>query len=181
MSSLATLIVVTAVALGQPQEVPSNAGHLKPLSWLVGTWQTETSATEGIPGLLEKGDKIAMKITLGWGLKKNLLTARFTMSTGGKEVMSSRALHGWDRAKKEIVAYGFSSLGGRTEHVITLNGEGFTTKTTRVEPDGSIRKITAVIKTKGPDAFTVQNTEITLDGKRLPPEPVSEFKRVPSP
>lgn len=172
----AFVCVVSSVV--QAQTPPSNYEHLKELGWLIGTWEAESVADEGIPGLLEKGDKISFRLSCDWRLNKNVIGVEYTMKANGTTVLTHNGMIGWDTANEQIISGGFDSLGGHGHSVWSRDGDNWRFKSSGVRGDAKRTSGTTVISDIGDDTMTGQTTERKQDGDDLPDDSKIVWKRV---
>lgn len=96
------LIIIAIVLAPSAQEKQEPSEHLKPLSWLVGTWEGK-----GKYGEMEFTDTLDYK----WTHKKNFIKWSAEASMDGKVVHSETGMMGYDKAKKKLVWFSFGIDG----------------------------------------------------------------------
>lgn len=104
MPTFALCVTLFATALSRPQEGPvSNADHLKPLEFLIGTW--------GGAGKLDSGDEYLEELKFDWMQDRNFIKSEYAMKVGERVVWSSTTVIGYDAELKKLVVFAFAKNG----------------------------------------------------------------------
>src|SRR5262249_30000693 len=83
---------------------PEPSEHLKPLAFLVGTWQSSGE----FPGVGKYTDEMVYE----WAMDKNFLKSTYTMkSADGKVAWTDVSMIGWDPEQKKLVGFTFGMDG----------------------------------------------------------------------
>ena len=178
MSTVAALVCVASSVVAQAQAPPSNYEHLKGLEWMIGTWESESEAQDGIPGLLPKGDKMNLRLDCAWRLNKNAIGVEYTIKAKGKNVLTYNGMIGWHPAEKQIIAGGFDSLGGHARSLWTKEGDGWKFESKSIRGNGTGTSGTTVISDISEDSMTGQGVNRKRDGEDQPDAPKVVWKRV---
>ena len=106
------------------QAPPSNHSVLKEYGdTFVGVWVNEETADFELKDIVKKGDKVSVRVTKEWSLNKNVVNSHWTADVNGVRVASGQGMTGWDTSAKQIVGFGFNSLGGSGRGVIQKRGD----------------------------------------------------------
>jgi hypothetical protein len=159
----------------------SGAERLKGLDFLVGEWVAEYTMTNDIPEVgLVKGSRIVDRNTFRRTLNGNALELTISQTQNGESIPPSREVTCWDPDSRALVH--------------TIYGEGFFGRGSwRQEGDtwvldwqvsttaGRTYKGRSNHRSLGPDEFTWQILDFTVDDKPMADGPLVHFKRVPPP
>jgi uncharacterized protein (TIGR02246 family) len=140
--------------------------NLRGLDWAIGEWA----------GKVKSGE--AERLSLAWDENENFIVAKF--STTSRKVLVAGATQwiGWDPAEKRVRSWIFDSTGGFGEGTWTEEGKKWTVKAALTLKDG--KKATATFHIGYVDArtITLQSTDRTVNGEKLPDSPEIKLKRV---
>jgi hypothetical protein len=172
-------LVLVAASMVTAQGTSSNYEHLKEYGGaMVGTWQTEWPADFAVPGLAEKGDMISVELTIEWALDNNVIIGKTKAAINGKEVATGMQTTGWDKSAKRIVAFSFSSLGGRGESVVEKRGDKWYVTGTGIGLDGSATANTSILTLVDKDTHKwLWIGRLSMEGEPIPNREVI-YKRV---
>jgi hypothetical protein len=149
--------LIGGLAFGQ--EMPSNYEHLKCYDQLIGTWEYAGPASEGVAGIVEKGDPIRLRLRLRWIVEKNAIETNFTGEVvNGEFEFVSRGMIGWDTAAKQIVEGAMNSIGGSNHAIVTYDADKktFTSMNKGVDGQGEPVSSRSVLTIKDKDTITIQ-------------------------
>ena len=139
---------------------------------MVGEWLIEEQLPVAIPGFAEQGDTLKMAVATTWGSKKSFLKTHIESFVNGKMLKSDTRILGWDRENKQILEYGFDTLGGRTKIVTTPDDEKtFVAKAQEVRPDGAVQISTLRMAFVDQDTIEFQIEAMMVNGMKEPVPP----------
>lgn len=144
-------------------ETPRQA--LKPLEWMVGTWQDES-------------DTATVSSIMRWSPSQAFLIRSYDVIREDEEPFQGQQIIGWDPAVKQIRSWTFNSDGSFGEGSWSQNGAEWIVRKSETMADGRLASGTQVITQIDPDTITVQTIAKEIDGA---PEPTADpvtMKRV---
>jgi uncharacterized protein (TIGR02246 family) len=144
-------------------ETPRQA--LKPLEWMVGSWQDES-------------DTATVSSVMRWSPSQAFLIRSYDVIRKDEEPFQGQQIIGWDPAVKEIRSWTFNSDGSFGEGVWSQNGAEWIVRKSETMADGRLASGTQVITQIDGDTITVQTIAKEVDGA---PEPTADpvtMKRV---
>jgi hypothetical protein len=174
MLHLTGLVLATSLVAQAP---PSNYEHLKPVEWMIGTWQAEMEADEDSP-VAKKGDKLDFTMTSEWALNKNVIESVWSLKKGEFTLITAKVMRGWDPVEKQIVHGAFDSIGGHGHGMIMKDGDDWHLKNSVVRPDGTKESGTIIISNMTDDSFNAREVDRKRDGEDLPDGAKITVKRV---
>ena len=150
-----------------PYTPAGNYEHLRGLEWAIGEWVDEGNGPE------------IGHVSVEWSPDGNFLIS--TQDVRVRDTLVSRSTEwiGWDPAASQIRSWSFVGDGSIGENTWSSEGDQWIMKTNAILPDGKKISATNIITRDGPDAFTWQSKDRTLDGKPLPDVEEIKMKRVP--
>jgi uncharacterized protein (TIGR02246 family) len=148
--------------------VPDPATTVTPqqLEWLIGEWTA-------------KGDGGDLRIVYAWDENKVFITGKFTITKEGKTVTSGTQVIGRN-PKGGLRSWLFDSNGTTSDGYWERDDDRWINEAEGVLSDGTEIKSVNVLIKLGPDAFTWQTTERTIDDipvQALPPIKVTRVKK----
>jgi uncharacterized protein (TIGR02246 family) len=136
---------------------PSDAqARLEPLSYLVGNWKADL------------GEGKTYQLECQWMPGGTFLTRKFQVLEGTKSLGSGVQIIGFDPMVGQICSWTFDSSGGFGHEMWEDHGNGWRIEATSVLPDGAAGLATNYLTKGGPDSFTWQSTERSLNDQLLP-------------
>lgn len=144
-------------------ETPRQA--LKPLEWMVGTWQDES-------------DTASVTSIMRWSPSQAFLIRSYDVIREDEEPFQGTQIIGWDPAVKQIRSWTFNSDGSFGEGNWSQNGAEWIVRKTETLADGRLASGTQVLTQIDGDTITVQTIAKEVDGA---PEPTADpvaMKRV---
>jgi uncharacterized protein (TIGR02246 family) len=143
-----------------------NFRHLSGLAWAIGDW---AGATEH--GAMER-------LAVAWADNQNFIKATFSTTVKNASVGSATQRIGWDPEAKRIRSWVFDETGGFGEGSWTKDGKKWVVKTTHVFQDGKKATATYILTPVDADTITLQATDRSLAGNKLPDSKEVTLKRV---
>lgn len=137
-------------------ETPRQA--LKPLEWMVGTWQDES-------------DTATVTSIMRWSPSQAFLIRSYDVVREDEEPFQGTQIIGWDPAVKQIRSWTFNSDGSFGEGSWSQNGAEWIVRKTETMADGRLASGTQVITQLDPETITVQTIAKEIDGA---PEPTAD-------
>lgn len=141
--------VVTS-ATETPITQKNAADRLNVMSWLVGDWTADGAAKVRMQG--------------EWNTTKTFILCRFLIEKPGQPQRVETQVVGWDPTRDQIVSWNFDSTGGFGYGTWTKKGAQWVITMDGVEPSGSKTNAMNIITLTGPDKFTWQSVNRTIDG-----------------
>jgi uncharacterized protein (TIGR02246 family) len=148
-----------------PYAPASNYDHLRDLEWLVGNWKA-------------KNGDLTLEVSCEWTGKRNFMTRKYTLTTGGKVTKTGVQVIGWDPQAGEIRSWVFDSDGGFGSERWAKDGARWLLEATAVTRSGASAAATNVLTCLDHDTFTWQSVERSLDQVRLPDTGIITVTRV---
>lgn len=143
---------VNEAALG-----PADAqARLEPLAYFVGVWHADL------------GGGKSYKLECQWMAGGTFLNRTFQVLEGDKPLSSGMQVIGFDPMLDQICSWTFDSSGGFSHEIWEDNGNGWRIQSSSVLPDGAAGLATNYLSKGGPDSFTWQSTERSLNEQLLP-------------
>jgi uncharacterized protein (TIGR02246 family) len=148
---------------------PATTPHerLAELAWLIGKW-AETDET----------NDLTVDSEYLWARDGNFITRNVTVKRGGETTLEGWQIIGWDPNEERIRSWTFDGEGGFAEGWWTRQGERWLVRETGVTPDGSRTGAENTITRLGPDRFTWESNNRTLDAEPQPSIDRIEINRV---
>lgn len=143
------------------------ADHLQDLDWLVGSW------TESDPS-----NDVTVTSQFNRARGNNFLTRNVTVKRGDRPAMEGWQIIGWDPIEEQIRSWTFDSEGGYSDGLWTRSGNRWLVQEVGFAPDGSRNSAEITISKLGPDRFTWQSDNRTLNGEPQPSLASIEVTRV---
>jgi uncharacterized protein (TIGR02246 family) len=131
---------------------------LKPLQWMVGTWQDES-------------DTATVTSIMRWSPSEAFLIRSYDVIREDEEPFQGTQIIGWDPAVKQIRSWAFNSDGSFSEGSWSQNGAEWIVRKTETLADGRLASGTQVITQVDADTVTVQTIAKEIDGA---PEPTAD-------
>jgi uncharacterized protein (TIGR02246 family) len=144
---------------------PADPPSLEELAWLVGTWESSSAETRA-------------KVTYEWSETKAFLLSRFELSGVDGAPESGMQVIGVDPVAGSIRAWTFDPDGGFGHAYWTWEAGRWAIESEGTHPDGSVSTALTFLTPAGPDAFTWQLAERTVDDQSLPAAEAIEVSRV---
>jgi uncharacterized protein (TIGR02246 family) len=148
------------------REWPAETVSLRDLEWLIGTWVAKREDTE-------------VRTTYEWLWNKSFIRVDFTIHHK-ERTLSGFQIIGKDLASGQLRSWTFESEGGFGEAAWSRDGKKWVLDSAGRLTDGSTLAATLILTPVGPDAFTWQAVDRTLDGEELddlPPVKVTRVKQ----
>jgi uncharacterized protein (TIGR02246 family) len=148
------------------QEPDPTAGEqLSQLAWMVGDWK-------------DKGGNPSVETKVNWARGNNFLTRTFKVSQGDEVQLEGWQIIGWDPTEKRIRSWIFDSDGGYGQGSWARDGDRWLVKETRMSAEGDQSSAEQTITYVGPDQFTFESANRTLNGDLQPNIDKIEIDRV---
>jgi uncharacterized protein (TIGR02246 family) len=144
----------------------SNSEHLRGLEWAIGEWAGQNNTGEG------------ERLTLAWDENQHFIVGTFSTTARGALVASARVWIGWDPVARRVRSWLFDATGGFGEGAWTRDGKKWTVKTSLTLPDGKKASATILLGPGDDDTITLQSTDRSVDGDKLPDSREVKLKRV---
>lgn len=139
--------------------------HLKDLSWLVGEWKLEKNGAY-------------VHLNASWVATKKFLILSYQIKRPGQtQTVDSKQIIGWNPRTEKIVSWNFDANGGFGYGSWLKDGNRWTIEADGVDSDGSATRATNVIAMDGPDAFTWQSVDRSVDGVPFGDTPSLKIER----
>ena len=134
------------------EDVKSNYAHLKPLEWLIGSWEAKS------PGRTSEA-------TFEWTRNKNFIKRTFTIKLGDEDftITKGTQLIGYDPSKGEIRSWLFDSESGFAEAVWSVKGNRIVGQSNSVLSDGSTAQSTDILTRVDNNKLTFQSVNRTIE------------------
>lgn len=125
---------------------------LQALAWMIGDWSAE-----------KDGGFVHMKAE--WAANNNFITCTYETKQSAKDaVVDSRQVIGWDPRTGQPVSWHFDSNGGFGHGDWLKKDNQWLVKATGVDRDGDITGATNVISENGPNSFSWQSVDRSVNG-----------------
>jgi uncharacterized protein (TIGR02246 family) len=145
------------------REWPDEGAALKQLDWLIGSWVARTDDGE-------------VRTSYAWDEGKHFIRARFTIQNKGGTVAGTQWI-GKDPRTGQLRSWLFEQDGGFGEATWSRDERRWVIEATGVLEDGTEMTATNILTPRGPDAFTWQSTNRTVDGEAMPDLPPVKVTR----
>lgn len=138
-------------------DLPSNAGQLAELDFLVGKWEA-------------KADTRSLETSIRWIANKSFLERSYTVRDNGVTVSSGRQIIGWDPQAGKIRSWSFDSSGGHGTGLWTADSEGWQIESQGVMADGTPTSAhDHLVRVPGEDdVFGFRSSDRKVGDSRLP-------------
>jgi uncharacterized protein (TIGR02246 family) len=138
---------------------PATTPHerLAELAWLIGKWAETDEAND-----------LTVDSEYLWARGGNFITRNVTVKRGEETTLEGWQIIGWDPIEERIRSWTFDGEGGFAEGSWTRQGERWLVRETGVTPDGSRTGAENTITRLGPDRFTWESNNRTLDAEPQP-------------
>jgi uncharacterized protein (TIGR02246 family) len=138
---------------------PATTPHerLAELAWLIGKWAETDEAND-----------LTVDSEYLWARGGNFITRNVTVKRAGETTLEGWQIIGWDPLEERIRSWTFDGEGGFAEGSWTRQGERWLVRETGVTPDGSRTGAENTITRLGPDRFTWESNNRTLDAEPQP-------------
>jgi uncharacterized protein (TIGR02246 family) len=148
---------------------PATTPHerLAELAWLIGKWAETDEAND-----------LTVDSEYLWARGGNFITRNVTVKRGEETTLEGWQIIGWDPIEERIRSWTFDGEGGFAEGSWTRQGERWLVRETGVTPDGSRTGAENTITRLGPDRFTWESNNRTLDAEPQPSIDRIEINRV---
>jgi uncharacterized protein (TIGR02246 family) len=148
---------------------PATTPHerLAELAWLIGKWAETDEAND-----------LTVDSEYLWARGGNFITRNVTVKRAGETTLEGWQIIGWDPLEERIRSWTFDGEGGFAEGSWTRQGERWLVRETGVTPDGSRTGAENTITRLGPDRFTWESNNRTLDAEPQPSIDRIEINRV---
>ena len=141
--------------------------RLGELEWLVGRWEEA-----------DKDNDLTVSSQYNWARGGNFLTRNVTVKKAGQVTLEGFQIIGWDPLEDRLRTWTFDDEGGYSEGHFTRNGDRWLLRETGVTPDGNRTSADNTFTKLGPDRFTWESNNRTLDGDPQPSISRIEVRRV---
>jgi uncharacterized protein (TIGR02246 family) len=146
------------------REWPAQDASLSDLEWLIGTWSARRDDTE-------------VRTTYEWVYNKSFIRAQFTIRQKDR-TLSGFKMIGVDRSSGELRSWTFESEGGFGEATWARDGKKWVLDSAGTLADGRTMASTNILTPLGPDSFTWQSVQRSVDGEELDDLPPVKVTRV---
>lgn len=150
-----------------PYVAATNEDYLKDLEWLIGDWAPENKDQP-------------LRMHFEWMAQRNFIKNTFTVTKDGQATLTGGQIVGWNPKKGHIASWHFDAQGGFGEDSWTKDGAKWVIEAHGTLRDGSESSAINIVTSAGPNAFTWQSINRTLDGVRLPDVPPVKLVRLPA-
>jgi uncharacterized protein (TIGR02246 family) len=144
---------------------PSNYHRLDDFEWFIGTWKGG------------EGD-VQIETTCRWLGNKSYIERTYQVITGGLPSTSGVQIIGWDPELQQMCSWNFSSDSGYAKETWKPREGGWWTQSTGTLGDGTKTTAVKVFQKLDDDTLSLQTTDRTVGGVRLPDLKEVIFKRV---
>ena len=135
-----------------PYAVAEEPDRLGELSWLVGDWKVEK----------ESG---YVHLNASWAAgHKFLILSYIIKRPGQKDAVDCKQIIGWNPRTEQIVSWSFDANGGFGYGAWSKKDKQWVVDADGVERDGSATRATNIVSMDGPDSFTWQSINRSVDG-----------------
>jgi uncharacterized protein (TIGR02246 family) len=138
--------------------------HLRDLEWLIGQWKPEVK---------DAGPEMKFE----WMGGRNFIKNTYTTMKDGKATLGGGQIIGWNPKLAQIVSWHFDPQGGYGNDVWTKDGNKWVIEATATLHEGSDASAVNTVTKTGPNDFTWQSTNRSLDGVHLPDAPPVKMVR----
>lgn len=160
--------IASAVESPLRANAPTNNPNTIPLTgleWFVGKWQAKNAGRE-------------VDLSSEWEPRKNFIVSKYSFNTGTQPETETQVI-GWNPQTGAPKSWLFSAGGAySTGDWTKVNDNTWEIRTTAMQPDGSIFSAKNTIKVEGPNAFTWQSSDRTMNGTLLPDTDAVRVERV---
>ena len=154
-------LIETPVPAASPRE------RLAELEWLVGRWEEA-----------DKENDLTISSQYNWARGGNYLTRNVSVKKAGQVTLEGFQIIGWDPLEDRLRTWTFDDEGGYSEGHFTRNGDRWLLREVGVTPDGNRTSADNTFTKLGPDRFTWESNNRTLDGDPQPSVSRIEVRRV---
>jgi uncharacterized protein (TIGR02246 family) len=144
---------------------PSNYHRLDDFEWIIGTWKGG-------------GGDVQIETTCHWLGNKSFIERTYQVITAGLPSSSGTQIIGWDPELQQMCSWNFTSDSGYAKEVWKPRTGGWWTQSVGALGDGTKTTAVKIFQRVDDDTLTLQSTERTLGGVRLPDLKEVIFKRV---
>jgi len=148
-----------------PYVPASNEDYLKDFEWLIGDCAPEAKNQP-------------LRLHFEWMAQKNFIKNTYIVTKDGQSTLTGGQIIGWNPKLGHIVSWHFDAQGGFGEDVWTKDGAKWVIEAKGTLRDGSESTSVNIATPSGPNSFTWQSVNRTLDGVRLPDVPPAKLVRV---
>ncbi|WP_153556866.1 YybH family protein [Roseimaritima sediminicola] len=138
-----------------PAIAPSNAEHLAPLEWMIGSW-------------VDSDDQATVRTRCQWTKNRNFILRLFSIAVDDQIEFAGMQIIGWDPGQQRIRSWVFDSEGGFGQGVWRKQDNAWYIETTGTAPDGSAASSVNIIDPVDDNTFTWQSIDRVADGQLLP-------------
>lgn len=136
----------------RPFAAADTKNPLQALSWMIGDWSAD-----------KDGGFVHMKAE--WAANNNFINCTYeTKKSANDAVVDSRQVIGWDPRTGQPVSWHFDSNGGFGHGDWLKKDNQWLVKATGVDRDGDITTATNVISESGPNSFSWQSIDRSVNG-----------------
>ena len=150
-----------------PAPVVSARERLAELGWLIGKWEESDPANNL---------SVSSQYTAARG--GNFITRNVVVKQANEVSMEGWQIIGWDPLEDRLRTWTFDDQGGFSEGYFTREGERWLLRETGVSADGTRTSADNTFTKLGPDRFTWESNNRTLDGDPQPAIGRIEIRRV---
>jgi len=150
-----------------PAPDPTPHDQLSELAWLLGDWE-ET----------DKTNDLTVQSQYQWSRGGNFISRNLTVKRAGEVTLEGWQIIGWDPVQECIRSWTFDGEGGYADGRFTRDGDRWLLRETGYSPDGSRIAADNTITKLGPDRYTWESSNRTLDGDPQPGIGRIEINRV---
>jgi uncharacterized protein (TIGR02246 family) len=149
-----------------PYSPPGHYEQLRPLEWMIGEWQEET--TEGI----------VSRVVFEWSPDENYIIATRAVEADGALLVNGSQRIGWDPVAKVLRTWTFEADGSFSEGAWEQADNHWINKVNTVLRSGSMMTASHIVTRVDPNTITVQSKNQQVDGNPLPDTIPITMKRV---
>lgn len=140
---------------------PNIYEHLKPLEWLIGTWNDDD-------------DNVDIHFENAWDRNKNFIIQKFSSKIYGNDEIGGLQVIGWDPDAKKIKSWIFDTDGGFGTGYWTESGNTWQLELAYTLSDGRKASSLNLFTLKDADHYEFSSVQREVDGEILPNiDPVS--------
>lgn len=143
---------------------PSNYRRLDDFEWLIGSWQSGEGDTR-------------IETNCRWLKNKSFVERTYQVITAGLPTSSGTQIIGWDPEQHQLCSWNFTSDSGYAKEIWKPIANGWWSQSTGVLGDGTKTTAVKVFQRLDDDTLSLQSTNRTAGGVRLPDLKEVIFKR----
>lgn len=140
-----------STATETPYSAQEQTDHLKDLAWLIGDWKVEKNGGY-------------VHLNANWTAGKKFMVLSYIIKRPGQnDVVDCKQVIGWNPRTEHIVSWSFDATGGFGYSTWNKNNAQWTVEADGVDSNGSSTRATNVVTPDGPNAFTWQSLNRSVD------------------